>query len=79
MPPDVPETLVKEVVMRCFVNADHAVEKVTRISSSGFIIFLKMAPIYYFSKRQNIVNKSTLGSDVYGYEACVHIYSWPLI
>ena len=47
MPPDMPETLGKEVVMRCFVDANHAGEKLTRHSYSGFIIFLHMAPIYY--------------------------------
>ena len=27
MPPDIPEPLVKEVVMRCFVDADHSVRE----------------------------------------------------
>ena len=62
MHPDTPETLVKEVVMCCFVDSDHAGEKLTRRSRSGFIIFLQMAPIYYCSKRQNIVETSTFGS-----------------
>ena len=40
-----PEPLGKEVVICCFVYADHAGEKLTRFSRSGFIIFLQMAPI----------------------------------
>ena len=47
MLPDMPEPLVKELAMRCFVDADHAGEKLTRRSLSGFIIFLQIAPIYY--------------------------------
>ena len=62
-PPDIPEPLVKEVVISCFVDIDHAGEKVTRCSRSGFIIFLKMAPIYYCSKRHITVETSTFGSD----------------
>ena len=63
MPPDIPEPLIKEVVMRCFVDADRAGEKLTRRSRSVFIIFLQMEPIYYCSKRQNTVETSTLGSE----------------
>ena len=46
IPPYMPKPLVKEVVMRCFVDVDHAGEKLTRRSRSGFIIFLQMAPIF---------------------------------
>ena len=58
-----PKPLGKEVVMRCFVDADHAGERLTRRSRTGFIIFLQMAPIYYCSKRQNTVETSTFGSE----------------
>ena len=40
MPTDMPEPLIKEVVMRCFVDADHSGENSTRRYCSGFIIFL---------------------------------------
>ena len=63
MSPDIPEPLGKEVVMRCFVDANHAGENLTRRSRSGFIILLQMAPIYYCLKRQNIVETSTFGSE----------------
>ena len=58
-----PEPLGKEVSMRCFVDSDHAEEKLTHRSCYAFIIFLQMAPIYYCSKRQNTVETSTLGSE----------------
>ena len=56
------DPLGKEVVIRCFVDADHSGEELTRRSSSGFIIFLQMVPIYYCFKRQNTVETSTFGS-----------------
>ena len=59
MLPFMPDILGKVVVMRCFVDANHSGEKLTRSSRSGFIIFLPIAPIYYCSKRQNTVETST--------------------
>ena len=63
IPPDMPKPLGKEVVMRCFADADHAGNKLTRRSRTGFIIFLQMAHIYYCSKRQNTLGFSTYGSE----------------
>ena len=62
MPPDAPEPLVNKVVIRCFVDADNAGEKLTHCSCYGFIIFLQMVPIYYCSGRQNTVETSTFVS-----------------
>ena len=74
MPPDIIKPLGKEVVMHCFVDVDRAGEKLTRHSSSGFIIFLHMAPIYYCSKRQHTVKTSTLGSEFMAMKlACEYI------
>ena len=63
MPPDMSEPLGKVLVMRCFVNDDHAGEKLKRRSRSVFIIFLQMETIYYCSKRQNTVETSTFVSE----------------
>jgi hypothetical protein len=49
--------------MSCFIDADHAGNKVTRRSHTGVIIFCNKAPILWFSKRQNIVETSTFGSE----------------
>ena len=46
MPPDTSEPFWKEVIMCCFVDADHAGEKLTRSSRYSFIIFVHMEPIY---------------------------------
>ena len=63
IPPYIPEPLGNEVVMRCFVDANRAGEKLTRHSCSGFIIVLQMARIYYCLKRHNTVETCTFGSE----------------
>ena len=55
---DVPEPRGKEVVMTCFVDADHAGCKETQRSHTGVIIFGNRAPIFWFSKRQATVKTS---------------------
>ena len=45
-----PEPLGKEVRMTCFVDADHAGDKVTRRSYTGLVILLNNAPIYWLCK-----------------------------
>jgi hypothetical protein len=44
------------------MDADHAGDKITRRSRTGFIIFMNNAPIIWFSKRQNTVESSIFGS-----------------
>jgi hypothetical protein len=55
IPSDAPIPRGKEVDLRLFVDYDHAGEKFTRRSRTGFIIYLNMAPIVWFSKRQPTV------------------------
>ena len=62
-PPRKKEPLGNPVTMTCFVDADHAGNKVTRRSHTGFIIYLNNAPIDWFSNRQNSVETSTFGSE----------------
>ena len=47
----------------CFVDANHATEKLTRRSQTGILIFCNRAPILWFSKRQNLVESSTFVSE----------------
>ena len=63
IPPNAPPARGKAVQMCCFVDADHAGNKVTRRSHTGFIIRLMGAPIIWYSKRQNTVESSTFGSE----------------
>ena len=63
IPLDMPEPLGREVEIHCFVDANHAGEKVTRRSQTGILIFCNKAPIMFMSKRQNSVETSTFGSE----------------
>jgi hypothetical protein len=46
-----------------FVDSDHAGEQFTRRSRTGFVIYLNMAPIVWFSKRQPTVESSFFGAE----------------
>ena len=63
-PPDMPEPLGESVFITCFVDADHAGNRVTRRSHTGIIIYVNSAPIMWYSKRQNTVESSTFGSEL---------------
>jgi hypothetical protein len=63
LPPRMPKPLGNPVTMTCFVDANHAGDKVTRRSQTGFIIYLNNSPIDWFSKKQNTCESSTFGSE----------------
>jgi hypothetical protein len=60
IPSDVPVTRGKEVDLRLFVDSDNAGEQFTRRSKTGFVVYLNMAPIVWFSKCQPTVESSGL-------------------
>ena len=64
VPHDIPKPLGMSVNISCFVDVDHAGNKITRRSHTGVIIFLNSAPILWYSKRQNTVESSTFGSEL---------------
>jgi hypothetical protein len=63
IPSDAHVSHVKEVDLRLFVYSDHAGEQFTRRSRTGFVIYLNMAPIVWFSKRHSTVESSVFGAD----------------
>ena len=63
-PPGMPTPLGNPVTITCFVDANHATNKVTRRSHTGVMIFLNTAPALSFSKRQNTVESATYGSEL---------------
>jgi hypothetical protein len=60
IPSGAPVSRGKEVDLRLLVDSDHAGEKFTRRSRTGFVIYLNMAPIVWFSKCQPTVESSFL-------------------
>ena len=63
LPRKIPEPLGNPVVMRCYVDANHAGNLLNRRSHSGIIIYINNAPIVWYSKRQNTVESSSFGSE----------------
>jgi hypothetical protein len=63
IPSDAPIPRGKEVDFRLFVDSDHAGEQFTRRSRTGFVIYLNMSPIVWFSKRQPTVESSVFGAE----------------
>jgi hypothetical protein len=63
IPSDAPVARGKEVDLRLFVDSDHAGEQFTRRSRTGFVIYLNMAPLMWFSKSQPTVESSVFGAE----------------
>ena len=64
IPSNMPEPLGNYASTHCFVDANHAGDSTTRRSQTGILIFMNRAPILWFSKRQNLVEASTFGSEI---------------
>ena len=63
IPINAPEPLGKSVQLNIYCDSDHAGNLVTRRSQSGILIYANMAPIDWYSKRQNTVEAATFGSE----------------
>jgi hypothetical protein len=63
IPPDAPAPRGKEVDLCLFVDSDNAGEQFTRRSRTGYVIYLNMAPIVWFSKRQPTVESSVFRAE----------------
>jgi hypothetical protein len=74
IPSDDPVPRGKEVELRLFVDSDYAGEQFTWRSRTGFVIYLNMMPIVWFSKRQPTVESSVFGAEFFamknGIETC---------
>ena len=56
-----PKPCGKGMDMRVYVDSDHAGDTVTRRSSTGFVIFLNGAPIFWNYKKQTSCETSSFG------------------
>ena len=64
MPPKMPTSRGGNPVrVFCFVDADHAGNVVTRRLHTGILVFVYNSLISWFSKRQNTVECSSVGSE----------------
>jgi hypothetical protein len=78
IPSDAPVPRVKEVDLLLFIDSDHAGEQFTRRSRTGFVIYLNMAPLVWFSKLQPTVESSVFGAEFVaiknGIETCCGLH-----
>ncbi len=63
IPPDMPPPLGKDIDLRMMVDSDHAREKRTQRSRTGFIMFCNSAPIIWPSKQQVTIETSVFGAE----------------
>ena len=70
VPDNAPESRGEGFIMTAYVDADHAGDKLTRRSRTGYLIFLNMSPIYWHSKKQTSVETSSFGSEFVALKQC---------
>ena len=58
-----PEALGKYVVIKAYVDANHAGNMANRRSHSGIIIYVNNAPIIWYIRQQNTAEASSFGSE----------------
>jgi hypothetical protein len=63
IPIDAPEPRGKEVVLCLYTDSDHAAEKRTRRSRTGYFIFMNSALIAWLSKKQPTIETSVFGAE----------------
>ena len=63
LPTNAPTPLGEPVQVNCFVDSDHAGDRLTRRSHTGIIIYLNKSPVSWYSKKQSTVESSTFGSE----------------
>jgi hypothetical protein len=61
--PNAPVTRGKSIDLHLFVDSDHAGEHFMRRLRTGFVIYLNMATIVWFSKRQPTVESRMFGDE----------------
>jgi hypothetical protein len=63
IPVDMPKPLGKDVDIHMMCDSDHAGDKRTRCSCTGFLIFCNMALIDWVSKKQATIETSVFGAE----------------
>ena len=70
LPLNAPEALGMEFIIKVYVDSDHAGDKVTRRSRTGFLVYLNSALIYWLSKKQTSVETASFGSEFVAMKQC---------
>ena len=70
IPTNIPEPRGQGMITRCFVDANHAADTVSRKSRTGFIVYVNVAPVFWFNKKQTTVETSSFGSEFVAMKNC---------
>jgi hypothetical protein len=70
IPLNAPEPMGMEFIIRAYVDSDHAGDKLTRRSRTGFLVYINSAPIYWLSKKQTSVETASFGSEFVAMKQC---------
>lgn len=73
VPSDKPEPRGELCTLTCYVDADHARDKLTRRSVTGILILLNNTPISWTFKCQKMVESSTYGSELVASRTAVEL------
>jgi hypothetical protein len=63
IPPNAPPTRGRSVMIRIYIDANHAGKMVTMRSRSGYVQFINNVLVNWFSKKQGSIETSTFGSE----------------
>ena len=73
IPRHMSEELGKYVAIKAYMDANHAGNMTNSRSHSDIILFVNNAPIIWYSKRQNIFEASSFGSDFFAIRIATEI------
>ena len=64
IPWDIPRALGRLATLTCYVDADHAQDKLTRKLVTGIVLLVNNTPLTWVCKRQKTVETSTYSSEL---------------
>ena len=73
LPSKMPDPHGRAIIIYSLVDANHAGNVMTRRSHTGIIMFIKNAPIIWFSKIQITVKADTFGSELVVFRICMDL------
>ena len=73
LPPNAPMPRGKSIQINCFVDADHAGDKITWRTQTGIILFGNSAPLIWYLKRQNTIESSTFGAGFVAFRIAIEM------
>ena len=77
VPEDMLEAFGQTCSITCYVDSDHARDKLTRRSVTGVILLVNNTPVVWLSKRQGTVETSTYGAELIATRVAVEmIIAW---